>query len=124
MTTRTATRGPGGRAISKGSSASAVPMPTTIASTRPRSSWTRRGHARAPRPHGRGGARRGRAVVAARRRADVARRAARRLAGGVEGEDRRVGAAVLLVPAFAGHGAVAHDDGADHRVRLDRPPAA
>ena len=37
-TTRSAVRGPGGRAVSCGSSAFAVPAPTTIASTRPRSS--------------------------------------------------------------------------------------
>jgi hypothetical protein len=41
-TTRPATRGPGGRAVNNGSSASAVPMPTRMPSTRPRSSWTRR----------------------------------------------------------------------------------
>ena len=33
---------PGGRAVSRGSSARAVPMPTRMASMRPRSSWTRR----------------------------------------------------------------------------------
>ncbi len=36
-----ATRGPAGRAVSMGSSAITVPMPTTIASIRPRSWWTR-----------------------------------------------------------------------------------
>ena len=35
-------RGPAGLAVSSGSSASTVPMPTTMASIRPRSSWTRR----------------------------------------------------------------------------------
>ena len=35
-TTRKALRGPGGRAVSSGSSAIAVPLPTMIASTRPR----------------------------------------------------------------------------------------
>ena len=41
-TTRAGTRGPGGRAVSSGSSAITVPRPTMIASIRPRSSWTRR----------------------------------------------------------------------------------
>ena len=34
--------GPGGRAVSSGSSATTVPIPTTMASILPRSSWTRR----------------------------------------------------------------------------------
>ena len=39
-TIRVATRGPGGRAVSSGSSCTTVPWPTTIPSTRPRSWWT------------------------------------------------------------------------------------
>ena len=39
-TTRVAKRGPGGRAVSSGSSATTVPMPTTMASILPRSSCT------------------------------------------------------------------------------------
>ena len=39
-TTRTAVRGPGGRAVNSGSSRAAVSRPTMIASTRPRSAWT------------------------------------------------------------------------------------
>ena len=39
-TIRSGCRGPAGRGVSSGSSASAVPMPTAIASTRPRRAWT------------------------------------------------------------------------------------
>ena len=39
-TMRVAVRGPGGRAVSCGSSASSVPAPTNIPSTRPRIWWT------------------------------------------------------------------------------------
>ena len=39
-TIRAAIRGPGGRAINNGSSATAVPRPTRMPSTRPRSRWT------------------------------------------------------------------------------------
>jgi hypothetical protein len=39
-TIRSGRRGPGGRGVSSGSSASAVPMPMAIASTRPRRAWT------------------------------------------------------------------------------------
>ena len=41
-TTRTAVLGPAGRAVRRGSSASAVPIPTRIASILPRSAWTTR----------------------------------------------------------------------------------
>ncbi len=45
-------------------------------------------------------------------------------AGDFQGFDFRVRAAKFVMPTFADHGAIADDDAADHRVRLDVPLAA
>ena len=63
-------------------------------------------------------------MVRARLERHVERRAPRALAGGPKRVHLGVRLAAALVPALADDLAVAHDDGADERIRIRRPAPA
>lgn len=70
------------------------------------------------------GARRRLSGVIARLQCDKHGRTARAIAGGVQGHNFRVWAAVPRVPSFADNDTVAHHDRPDHRVGRSLPHAS